>query len=577
MHDYISRKRLNGGSSFCEIEIWRNRMKFRNPKPIIISFLKLIKANNWKFSFYLIIIILLTCLINPLLILIKIYQKIINIKQKLFIDKEIYSLKKRKKEIILQGSKGYIIKIEDLGLSKEGYEKIKGLQKQKKEITIAEIDHDGLLLSHFGPIDDADLTTAENYVKHQTNKLSLIEFNGYVGVKKDFKENKLSFVKEIKALHHLGLNSFNVPAILDIDFDNLTLTTSYIKGDILRMKLIKKGAKLLSRDLISNKDYWNHSNEERDLIRIKEGKKFLFDVVDKNFIKELLSDIIRINSSSLILNDIKYGNIVIEKNSGKPFWIDFESSDYYPHLCNKLMNLINHDDIELFNLQFDTNMLTYKKIKDTLKTETFVNSIYAPVYIGYGLRVGPIWDLEAGFGRWHYILKQNLPDFKGKRILDLGANNGSNAIQLLRSGAKEVIAFELNETFIEQGRFLKSAVEWADGKQYNFHYIKDNMSVLPSMDLGKFDFVMALCSIYYLDDMDIDKLIQHFYSLTDTVVLQCNIEQDIGRQDPETYRKASIDYTTKKLIENGFSNTQVIKPLNYCRPLVIGEKEKKQI
>ncbi len=68
-------------------------------------------------------------------------------------------------------------------------------------------------------------------------------------------------------------------------------------------------------------------------------------------------------------------------------------------------------------------------------------------------------------------------------MLDLGANNGFNSLQLLRNGAKEAIAFEIESEAIEQGIFLKSAYEWSDLQQYNFRYINSNMADLVTMDL----------------------------------------------------------------------------------------------
>ena len=68
------------------------------------------------------------------------------------------------------------------------------------------------------------------------------------------------------------------------------------------------------------------------------------------------------------------------------------------------------------------------------------------------------------------------------------------------------------------------------------------------------------------------KLTRNLSKLTDIFVLQCNTEADIGRSDPHQSQKAAVEYAVKTLQNNGFPNTQVINPLGYTRPLVIGRK-----
>jgi len=98
------------------------------------------------------------------------------------------------------------------------------------------------------------------------------------------------------------------------------------------------------------------------------------------------------------------------------------------------------------------------------------------------------------------------------------------------------------------------------------------MKDLPQLDLGRFDMVMALCSIYYLDEISIMNLVSHINKITDTLILQCNVAKDIGRSDPHTYVKAEPNYALNILLQNGFINNKVISPHNYTRPLIIGRK-----
>ena len=191
------------------------------------------------------------------------------------------------------------------------------------------------------------------------------------------------------------------------------------------------------------------------------------------------------------------------------------------------------------------------------------------------MKIGSIWDRNVGYGRWHKILKHNLPLLSGKRILDMGCNNSFNSIQMLRSGAREVIGIEMENKFIYQGNFVKAVFDWVDNTYYNFRYIQSNMKEIPTMNLGRFDIVLALCSIYYLDDDFISHFIKYISTITDTFVLQCNIATK--RNNPSTYKKASIEYTVEALRCNGFPVVKVIAPSKFSRPLVIGSKEKRAI
>ena len=130
--------------------------------------------------------------------------------------------------------------------------------------------------------------------------------------------------------------------------------------------------------------------------------------------------------------------------------------------------------------------------------------------------------------------------------------------------------FEIDERAIEQGNFLKSTYEWLDNRTYDFRYIHGSQGDVSTFSLPRFDVVTALCSLYYLRDQEIRTLVSYLRSLTDVLVLQCNIDRLIDRSDEETFRKASVDYALEILEAAGFANRQVIAPPGYSRPLVIG-------
>lgn len=461
---------------------------------------------------------------------------------------------------------------------------IQRLQKQENGLqnsgasqnfrVLADIDQDGFFLFHSKALEDFPQTSPEKFLNRKRFKLQLVDVRGELCICKEFSGNKLKFLNEVKALRHLHRAGLPVPSIKYVDFDNLTITFSYIPGTVLRETLASRGALLRDRDVDSNLAFAILSSREKRLKRIEEGKKFLSQVVTQSFIEKIFGVMERIHQEGFILNDIKYGNIIIEKTSKQPYFIDFDAAFQYPNTGGLVMRLLKDMDRKLMNLHFDTDYPTYDQLREKIKNRKLPapQKWYAPAYFGYGLKIGRLWDIDIGDGRWHYILKKTLPDVSGKRVLDLGSNNSFNAIQMLRHGAKEVIGIELDSEHIAQGRFLKETFEWADGKPYNFRYVQANMGDLPSLNLGQFDLVTAFCCIYYLNDQAISKLIKYLSTITEILILQCNTCTNIGRSNDYTYQKASVDYTMKALKANGFNNCHLIAPTGYKRPIVIGKK-----
>ncbi len=492
-------------------------------------------------------------------IFVEFYRKAIKLKRICFVGREITYWRKRKEEILKSASEGYKLKIEELGLTEDNRELIKD---KSRETVIAEIDQDGYLHSNYGPIKNAPTISKDKFLPRKKTSLYVILRDGLVGIKKNYRGNKLGFVTELNALYKLGKAGCCVPSIIDINFEELTLTVSYILGKVLREKLAKKGARIRDKDTNNQK-----INEYANIIK---GRKVLYDVIDRNFAERIYDEIISIHQARFIWKDIKYGNIIIDHKTGKPFLIDFEHAQDYDGIREALFRILRDGDTEKFNLHFDFEKPTYKIVRSIIKKKQYPypDSWYAPIYFGDGLRIGSLWNPDLGYGRWHFLVKHHLPS--ARRILDLGANNGFNAIQVLRNGATEAIGIELNNESIAQGKFVQEIFEWIDNKKYDFKYIHADMKEIINKNIGNFDMAMAMCSIYYLKEADIESVIRHVSTISDIFVLQANTDRHIQRQNPATFNKASLEYLTRKLKTNGFSDTEVIAPKGYSRPLIIG-------
>ena len=76
------------------------------------------------------------------------------------------------------------------------------------------------------------------------------------------------------------------------------------------------------------------------------------------FIDKLFDQVRKIHAAGFRINDVKYGNVIIEKTTGNPYLIDFESSENLNGLKKYLSELLYDDDVRKFNLLFGTDKPT---------------------------------------------------------------------------------------------------------------------------------------------------------------------------------------------------------------------------
>ena len=202
----------------------------------------------------------------------------------------------------------------------------------------------------------------------------------------------------------------------------------------------------------------------------------------------------------------------------------------------------------------------------------------------------PLNSVTSGVGKAEFIVRKNLPDLQGKRILDIGCNSGVIAVHLARLGAAEVIGVDHDipepglcsegwNCWKEQAEFVKAALEWRCRTTYNVRYIEANMRDLHTLDLGTFDIVLALNCLYYLEESEMARLVQHVSHISKQFLVQCNIRDHVRTLG----KKATPSFIRDLLAGNGFGNVRVCEawmfrlrglwPYKYSRPVVIGESE----
>jgi Methyltransferase domain len=443
------------------------------------------------------------------------------------------------------------------------------LRRFRQEIPLADIDQDGFLCPRLGKLWDSPRVNADAFLPRARFDLTVVDHDGVIGVRKNFRGDRSAFADELEATLDLGSAGCHVPAILDVDFERPAITFGYINGVVVREALAEAGAPMRDRDVIDSPSKLGnriqcYRTEEQ---RIAAGRRLIDGVLDKETIARVADGLLAIHRAQYVLEDIKYGNIIIEAKTKVPYFIDCERALPLRYFSRTIATHFRDRDAAKLNRLFGTKLLTATALRHMPRPRN--SAVYAPFYAGAGVRWGAIWNPDLGIQRWRHVLAPHVPVPRGGRVLDLGANNGFNALQMLRAGAAEAIGVEIDPTAIEQGVLVKRIFEWADNVEYRFSYVLGSHGDIASMNLGRFDLITAFCTLYYLSADAMAKTVSDLARMTDTLVLQCNDERWIDRGDPATFIKAALSYNIDLVRNNGFPHVTVVERRGSSRPLVI--------
>jgi SAM-dependent methyltransferase len=191
----------------------------------------------------------------------------------------------------------------------------------------------------------------------------------------------------------------------------------------------------------------------------------------------------------------------------------------------------------------------------------------------------PELNEDYGLGRWEYIIKRNLPEVAGKRILDVGCNVGLYSIELAKMNAKEVIGidrtlefnhrsdFPPTQDIVSQAIFVKEALELVNGVKYSVDYRGINFKDYSKIEeLGKFDLVLALNVIYHEYEKS-QLLLNTISKITDVLILQTSIGHT-----GNLAKWANLPKQLELLINAGFTSIQIDCPKDYLNPVIVAKK-----
>jgi len=139
----------------------------------------------------------------------------------------------------------------------------------------------------------------------------------------------------------------------------------------------------------------------------------------------------------------------------------------------------------------------------------------------------------CGDPAWSNIVKL-LPDsLEGMRILDLGCNAGLFCVRSALMGAKEVIGVDYTGwrkdwDFEEQQVFVKQYFENKYNRSLPIQYLSGRMEdVLEEVDLGHFDFVYGIASLYYTTNHE--GIVRSISKITDKAIIRLREKNRINR------------------------------------------------
>lgn len=424
----------------------------------------------------------------------------------------------------------------------------------EKEIPLAEWDQNNRVVKYIEELDyfDDSEVSLKEFKKRERNKIELVVFKNRLSVKKIY-EKKSCMTNELLALQNLINLSF-VPKVIHANSGSKTLYMTFLPGKNLGSLLSKKGVTVT----MQHNDACRNTSSNI-------SHKTLMSILSIDQIDNLKAKLLKVHQLGVALRDIKYGNIIVNGD-------DLAICDFDAALVAKV------NDIELFkarnidnkryNELFSTNLPTdntLSQFKGDISPES-----YAPIYIGKGIGYGEVGSIEFGTGKWH-LIKEHLPDLQGKKIVDLGSNNGNLPLEMLRLGAKHVMGFELNPSVFQLAKRNHDFYEFVDNKRYSFELNNEYMHGVLDKDLTGYDVATSFCSLYYENNQNMAAITLHLSKSVKIFVVQANENTD--EHNGEMLDKSSVKFLQNILSKNGFSRQQVVRFPLYDRPMIIAKSD----
>lgn len=164
--------------------------------------------------------------------------------------------------------------------------------------------------------------------------------------------------------------------------------------------------------------------------------------------------------------------------------------------------------------------------------------------------------------KWRQFSAAIPEDLSGKSVLDVGCNAGFYSIQMIRRGAKRVVAIDTDEKYLAQARFA--------AKVSNAEIEFRNLSVYRVADLHEqFDLVLFMGVLYHLRHPLLALELLHEHVVADLLVAQSllrgaketmNLSRDFPFSEEKIFERE--EFPRMYFVENRYAND----PTNWWIP-----------
>ncbi len=455
--------------------------------------------------------------------------------------------------------------IADFPITNDEKDRLENLNTQTSEIEMGILDRDGRVLDLCGALSCMNCVSSDEFIPKDRFQISIVINNGKILIKKSFGKDRSSFIKEAFFLTKLS-STINVPAIWKLVPNQNIIYMNLIIGKSIQEILAQTGVIIRYSDIIREPSYKLLSRSETSNVVDESVRKNITQVIDRRILCAVDQQLDIAHKLGVVGVYLKPGNILVQDDTSTPYLIDFHTARFF-RKKGFIFNLFRDQDRIQYNRKCGRKLLTEKSASNDIRQVN--HEWYAPIDFGYGLTKGAFWSVKSGMGRWEVFIKENLPDLKDKRVLDLGSNNGCLPLMMLKKGASEIIGMELSREFFQQSLLVRELFQWRNMQEYAFQAINADMYSIINSDLGKFDMVTSFCTLYYLKEQQMEALVKRASEISQLMVIQANTLAG-STWDSDKPRRASVEFLKNLLEKNGFPNVDIKVPPFSTRPLLIG-------
>ncbi len=435
------------------------------------------------------------------------------------------------------------------------------------EVVLGRLDDDGRLLSSYGKVPGFERVERSEFVERYRYDLDLVLVDGLILIRKAFRSDRAGYLREVSALRRLDSNS-RVPGVFRADDQKLLLYKSFIPGRTLREHLVEKGAAILNHQVTADPRLAELTPSQRVDEVWSRGRRELDRWDGGSLMPSLERELDRVHGEGVTGFSLTFGNVVLRRHTQDLWFIDFDRAHVHPAPSGPLYHFRRDQDRQLFNRIYGRSLLTESTARRWLGQQ---RSSYSPIDLGRGLVTRGFWSVDSGMGRWEYLNRRVLTDLlPGRRILDLGSNNGVMSLMMARDGAARVVGLERDERLVSLATEMKEVFQWRDMRVYDVEFRQADMRSIATERVDQFDIVTAYCSLYYLEEQDMAEVAKAVLGIAPVFVVQAKTDTRAQATQGKA-RKSSVEFLRQLLQDCGFHKVRVVSEEGFTRPLILAE------